>query len=289
MAPHFVLPVFMHVRKLRLAAVFLLLFTFAPARALGQVASSTSPNSLSLKPKPRKVWTEDDLAGLLKPWDLYRIAQEKKSALEAAVPVMQEIPASSNLGAAVPVMQEIPASSNLGAAVPVVQEIPASSNNAVLRATDPRQFHRFLKMLETDVATWQARLKSIDVIRLGLEYQEQEEIERRYDSCQEALERIRDEVTKLSQDQTLKLDLLLLIDLNTLARNLDGLSVNLASPFTVQGMSAAQKSLGWAKEVLRIDEELAPRITEFQYYALALAGVWETALEVAQQGVGQTK
>jgi hypothetical protein len=52
------------------------------------------------------------------------------------------------------------------------------------------------------------------------------------------------------------------------------LSVNLASPFTVQGMSAAQKSLGWAKEVLRIDEELAPRMTEFQYHALALAGAW---------------
>jgi hypothetical protein len=204
------------------------------------------------------VWTEDDLAGLLKPWDLYRIAQEKKSALEAAVPVVQEIPASSNLAAA----------------VPVVQEIPASSNNAALRAMDSRQFHRFLKILDTDVAVWQARLKTIDVIRLGAEYQEQVEIERRYDSCQEALGRIRDEVTKLSQEESLKLDLLLLIDLNALARNLDGLSVNLASPFTVQGMSAAQKSLGWAKEVLRIDEELAPRMTEFQYHALALAGAW---------------
>jgi hypothetical protein len=253
--------------------MFLLLLTFAPARALGQVPSSTSPHPLILKPEPRKVWTEDDLAGLLKPWDLYQIAQEKKSALEAAVPVMQEIAASSNLTAAAPVMQEI----------------PASSNNAALRAMDSRQFHRFLKMLDTDVATWQARLKSIDVIRLGAEYQEQEEIERRYDSCRQALERIRDEVTKLSQDETLKLDLLLLIDLNTLARNLDGLSVNLASPFTVQGISAAQKSLGWAKEVLRIDEELVPRITEFQYHALALAGAWGAAPEVAQQAVSQAK
>jgi hypothetical protein len=256
MAPQFVLPFFRRVRRLRLAGAFLLLFTFAPARALGQDPSSTSPHSLILKPEPRKVWTEDDLAGLLKPWDLYRIAQEKKSALAAAAPVVQEIPASSNLAAA----------------APVVQEIPASSNNAVLRAMDSRQFQRFLKMLATDVATWQARLKSIDVIRLGVEYQEQEEIKRRYGSCQEALERIRDEATKLSQDQTLKLDLLLLIDLNALARNLDGLSVNLASPLTVQGMSAAQKSLGWAKEVLGIDEELALRITEFQYHALALAG-----------------
>lgn len=273
MVPQFVVPVFTRVRELRLSAVFLLLFTFAPARALGQDPSSTSPNSLVLKPEPRKVWTEDDLAGLLKPWDLYRIAEEKKSAIAAAVPVVQKIPASSNLAAA----------------DPLAQEIPASSNNAVPRTMDSRQFHRFLKMLETDVATWQARLKTIDIIKLGFEYQEQEEIERRYDSCQEALERIRDEVAKLSQDHTLKLDLLLLIDLNALARNLDGLSVNLASPLTVQGLSAAQKSLGWAKEVLRIDEELAPRITEFQYHALALAVAREAALQVAQPAVGQTK
>jgi hypothetical protein len=237
--------------------MFFLLFTFAPARAWGQDPSSTSPHSLIPKPEPRKVWTEDDLAGLLKPWDLYRIAQEKKSALAAAAPV--------------------------------VQEIPIHPNDAPGRAMDSREFHRFLKMLETDVATWQVRLKNIDVAKLGVEYQEQEEIERRYDSCQEALVRIRDEVTKLSQDQTLKLDLLLLIDLNALARSLDGLSVNLASPLTVQVASAAQKSLGWAQEVLGIDEELAPRITEFQYHALALAGVWEAALEKAQQAAGQSK
>jgi hypothetical protein len=258
MATQFVLPVFTRVPRLRLAAVFFLLFTFAPARAWGQDPSSTSPHSLTLKSEPRKVWTEDDLAGLLKPWDLYRITQEKKK-------------------------------SALAAASPVAREIPASSNNAVLRAMDSREFRGFLKMLETDVATWQARLKNIDVARLGVEYQEQEEIERRYDSCREALERIRDEVTKLSQDQTPKLDLLLLIDLNALARNLDGLSVNLASPLTVQGTNAAQKSVGWAQEVLGIDEELAPRITEFQYHALALAGVWEAALEKTQQAVDQAK
>jgi hypothetical protein len=273
MAPQLVLPVFTRVRCLGLAAVFSLLFTLAPTRAFGQNPSSTSPRSLILKPEPRKVWTEDDLAELLKPWDLYRIALEKKSALAAAAPVVQEIPASSNLAPA----------------VPAVQEIRATPNNAVLRAMDSRQFDRFLKMLDADVAKWQARLKRIDVIKLEVEYQEREEIVRRYDSCQETLERIRDEVTNLSQDQTMKLDLLLLIDLNALARNLDGLSVNLASPLTVQGISATQKSLGWAEEVLGIDEELAPRITEFQYHAIALAEVWEAPLGVAQQAVGQAK
>jgi hypothetical protein len=273
MAPQFALPVFTRVRRLRLAAFCLLLFAFAPARALGQNPSSAAPHSLILKPGPRKIWTEDDLAGLLKPWDLYRIAQEKKSAL----------------GAAAPIVQEAPASSDPPAPAPAVLEIPAGSSNDVLRAMDPRQFNRFMKMLDTEVATWQARLKSIDFNGMGVEYQEQEEIERRYDSCQKALDRIRDEVAQLSQDQTLKLDLLLLIDLNALARNLDGLSVNLASPLSVQDMSAAQVSLGWAKEVLRVDEQLARRITDFQYYVLTLAGLRDATPEVAQQTVGQAK
>lgn len=257
MATQSLLPVLTCGRTLGLTAAFLLLFMLAPARAWGQDLSNTTPPALSLKTSPRKVWTEDDLAGLLKPWDVYRMEQEKKSAL-ASVP-------------------------------PAVQEIPASSNDDVLRAMDSREFNRFLKKLGTDVATWQMRMKNIDVATSGVKHQEQEDIGRRYDSCQEAFERIRNDLTKLSQDQTLKLDLLLLIDLNVLARSLDGLSVNLASPFTVQGTRAAHKLLGWAEEVLGIDEELAPRITEFQYHVVALAGVWDLEPRKTQQAVGQAK
>jgi hypothetical protein len=271
--PRFAVPVFTPVRTPRVAALCVLLFAFTAAEALGQNQSSTAGRSMTLKPGPRKVWTEDDLAGLLKPWDLYQIAAEKKSVLGAAVPMAQEVPVSSN-----------PATP-----APAVLEIPAGSSDDVLRAMDPRQFNRSLKLLDAVVASWQERLKSIDFNRLRVEYKEREEIERRYDSCQEALESIRVEVTQLSQDQTLKLDLRLLIDLNTLARNLDGLSVNLASPLTAQDMSAAQESIGWAKEVLRIDEELARRITDFQYHALTLAGVWDAALETSQQTAGHAK
>jgi hypothetical protein len=200
---------------------------------------------LPLNSEPKKVWTEDDLAGLLKPWDLYQIEQEKKAVLVAAPPV--------------------------------AREPPVSSNDAVLRTIDPREFNRFLKTLDADVETWQTRIRSIDVARLGVKYQEQEEIERRHRSCQEALERIRNEITKLSQDQTLTLDVLLLIDLNSLARNLDGLSVNLASPLTVQEAGAAHRFLEWAEEILGIDQELARHINELQYHVLALAAVSDTA------------
>lgn len=245
------------VRTRRFEAAFLLLFALATATVRGQEPSGTSPSVLPIKPEPKKVWTEDDFAGLLKPWDLYQIEQEKKSALVAASPTPQQT--------------------------------PASSDDAVLREMDSREFNRFLKMLEASVAAWQIRIKNIDVSTLGMKYREQEEIGKRYDSCLGLLERIRNEITRLSQEQTLKLDLLLLIDLNVLARNLDGLSVNLASPLTAQGTSAAHKSLGWAQEVLVIDEELAAHITEFQYHLLALVGVWDTTLRRTQQAVDQAK
>jgi hypothetical protein len=255
MASQSALPVFAHVRKLSLAAFFFL-FTFAVAGASGQNPSGASAHPVTLKPKPR-VWSEDDLARLLKPWDLYQVAQEKNSVLAAAAPA--------------------------------VQEIPSNPNDTVLRVIDSDQFFRFLRVLDTDAVKWQAQLKSVDVVTLVAGHEEQEEIERRYAFCLEALEHIRDDITKLSQEHNLKLDLLLLIDLNALARNLDGFSVNLASPLTVRGMSAARKSLGWAKEVLRIDEELAPRITEFQYHALALARVRDAALEKTQQAASGAK
>ena len=257
MTTEILLPVLTCVRRPGLCLAFLLLFTFAPPVAWGQDRSGTSPHPLSLKSEPKKVWTEDDFAGLLKPWDLYQIEQEKKAVLDAAAPV--------------------------------ARETPVSSDDAVLRTIDPREFNRFLKMLDADVETWQTRIRNIDVVTLGVKYQEQEEIGRRHRSCQEALERIRNEITKLSQDQTLTLDVLLLIDLNSLARNLDGLSVNLASPLTVQGAGAAHRFLGWAEEILGIDQELARHINEFQYHVLALAGVSDTALKKTQQAVDQAK
>jgi hypothetical protein len=287
MTPFFAPPVFIRDRTLRLAAVCLVLYVFAPVNVLGQNQSSTA--SLIFKRAPRKVWTEDDLAGLLKPWDLYRIAQEKKSALGAASPVAEELPASSNPETPVPGVVDAPAGPNPVASSPVASEIPAGSGNAVLRAMDPRQFSRFLNLLDTETATWQARLRKIDISGIGVEYQEQEEIQRRYNSCQDALEKARSEVVQLTQGQALKLDLLLLIDLNSLARNLDGLSVNLASPLTAQDMSAAHESLAWAMEVLHMDEELARLINDFQYYALTFAGLRDEALETGQQTVGQTK
>lgn len=206
---------------------------------------------------PKKVWTEDDLADLLKPWDLYQIAQDKKATIVA---VFNRI-----------------------------QQSPASLDNSALRVMDTMQVSRFLKMLDTDLVKWEARLRKLDVASLGVEFQEQKEIESIYDSCLEALDSIREDITKLSEKQTPKLDLLLLLDLNALARNLDGLSVNLASPLTLQEMSAVKKSLGWAKDVLEINKELSLHITAFQYHLFALAALQDTTSKPAEQVVDRGK
>jgi hypothetical protein len=257
MATIFVFPVLMRVRWLRPTSLFIFSLAVGPAAALGQVASLTSANSGALKPEPKKVWTEDELAGLMKPWDLYRIEQVKKSALAAAAPV--------------------------------TQATPASSSTATLQTMDTREFNHFLKVLDSDTTGWRGRLKNIDIADLGMEYQEQDEVARRYDFCQETLDRIQDEIAQLSKNQTLKLDLLLLIDLNALARSFDGLSVDLASPLTAPAKIAEHASIGWAQEVLDIDQELARLITEFQYHTLAFAGVLETALDKAHQEADQPK
>jgi hypothetical protein len=52
---------------------------------------------------------------------------------------------------------------------------------------------------------------------------------------------------------------------------------------------AAHRFLGWAEEILGIDQELARHINEFQYHVLALAGVSDTALKKTQQAVDQAK
>lgn len=251
------LPLFMWVRRLSFAAAISVMVALALPKAAGQNPPSPSPHAMEQKRKPKKVWTEDDLAGLWKPWDLYQIAQEKRATL---VGVFKAI-----------------------------QQSPAILDNSMLRMMDNIRFSRFLRTLDTDILKWEARLRNINVASLAVEFQEQKEIESSYDSCREALNNTREDIAKLAEKQTLKLDLLLLLDLNALARNLDGLSVNLASPLTLQEMSAAKKSLRWAKDVLEIDKELASHITAFQYHVLAFAALQDATSKSAEQVVDRGK
>jgi hypothetical protein len=158
------------------------------------------------------------------------------------------------------------------------QFVPGQAQPA-LHLMNDSEFAIFLKRLDTDVLRSQAELKKMDVKSLNVGLQEREELERSYNRCLQSLDNAREEIQKLSQKQTLKLDLFLLIDLNELSRNVDALDQSLMNPATVGESGGAQKSLGYAREVLSIDEALATDISTFQHHFLAFAGVIDATLD----------
>ncbi len=149
----------------------------------------------------------------------------------------------------------------------------------VLRLMNDREFANFLERLGSDLHRSQMQLKKMDLKSLSLDVQDKQDLERSYSQCLQSLDNTRDEIQKLSQKQTLKLDLFLLIDLNELARNLDALDEGLVNPVAVNGTSGARKSLGYAKEVLSMDGALAAQISTFQHHLIAFTGVVDASLE----------
>jgi hypothetical protein len=174
------------------------------------------------------------------------------------------------------------------AAVPRDKRAPVGHSDPAPRLLNNGEFALFLRKLDTGVLAWKAQLKSHDVKSLGFTVQESEELERSYNLCLQSLDNTREEIEKLLQKQTLKLDFLLLVDLNDLGRNLDGLDRDLANAMTDGRNVAAQKSLRYAREVLSIDVALAPYNAGFQHHVLAFAGVIDATLDEADQDSDQT-
>jgi len=172
-------------------------------------------------------------------------------------------------------------------ALPHATQLVPGQGHPALHLMNDSEFAIFLKRLDTDVLRSQAQLKKMDVKSLNLGVQENEELARSYTRCLQSLDNTREEIQKLSQKQTLKLDLFLLIDLNELARNVDALDQDLMSPATVGASGGAQKSLGYAREVLTIDEELATDISTFQHHFLAFAGVIDATLDQGDHDASQ--
>jgi len=80
-----------------------------------------------------------------------------------------------------------------------------------LRLMNDSEFATFLKRLDTDMLRSQVQLRNMDMKSLSLDVQQREEMEGSYTRCLESLENAREEIQKLAQKQTLKLDLFLLI------------------------------------------------------------------------------
>jgi hypothetical protein len=167
------------------------------------------------------------------------------------------------------------------------QVATAQAKPVALRLMSDREFSTFLDRLDSDLLHSQLQLKKMDVKSLSLDLQEKQELERSHGRCLQSLDNTRDEIQKLSQKQTLRLDLFLLIDLNELARNLDAVDESLMNPVAVNGTKGAQKSLGYAREVLGMDGALATEISTFQHHFIAFTGVIDASLEPADQDASQ--
>jgi hypothetical protein len=148
-----------------------------------------------------------------------------------------------------------------------------------LRLMNDSEFATFLGRLDTGILRSQVQLKKMDVQSLSLDLQEKTELQRSHERCLQSLDNAREEIQKLQQKQTLKLDLFLLIDLNELARNLDSLDQSLVNTVAIRGSSGNQKSLGYAKAVLSMDMALATDISTFQHHFLAFTGIIDATLD----------
>jgi hypothetical protein len=172
---------------------------------------------------------------------------------------------------------------------PDAPRAPIAEARPALHLMNNTEFALFLKRLDVGVTQWKAQLRNVDVKSLGLDNRESMELKRSYTLCLQALDNTHEEIQKLAQKQTLKLDFLLVVDLNDLARNLDGLNRDLVDRMSSRESSRAQKSLGYAREVLGIDAALAPHMTEFQHHVLAFAGVIDATLDRSEQDEDQSQ
>jgi hypothetical protein len=167
------------------------------------------------------------------------------------------------------------------------QAATAQNKPVALRLMSDSQFATFLGRLDAELLRSQLQLKKMDVKSLSPDLQAKQELARSYAQSLQSLDNTRDEIQKLSQKQTLRLDLFLLIDLNELARNLDALDEVLLNPASGSGASGAQKSLGYAREVLTIDGALASEISTFQHHFIAFTGIVDATLEQPEADASQ--
>ncbi len=174
-------------------------------------------------------------------------------------------------------------------AAPELAQVDRRSADAPgLRLMNNTQFSQFLKRLDADVVTWQARLKTFRLESLGAEPQEEKEFRSSYALSMQTLENIRGDIQAVSRQQSLKLDLILMVDLNGLARSLDRLSSDLTNPVSVRQPAGARKALGWAREVLAMDTALGAHIAAIQQHVLAFAGLLDAAVERAKLDAQQS-
>lgn len=152
-----------------------------------------------------------------------------------------------------------------------------------LRVMNDAEFNVFLGRLDTEVLHWKVQLSQMDMRSLTSDRQQSAELARSQDLCLRSLDGTRKEIQSLSQKQTLRVDFLLLVDLNDLARNLDEFNRDLIDA-NGESLISTRKPLDYARGVLSTDAALALYIAEFQRHILAYAGMIDATLDQAKDG-----
>ncbi len=168
---------------------------------------------------------------------------------------------------------------------PVLAQAPrrfATADQQALHLFNADEFRRFLVQLDADAIRWQAQLKAVDIASLGAGQQERKELEQNSTLCLRAIERSRSDIKTLLENQSLKDEILLLIDLGELDRDLDRMGSALANPISVAEPRSAQKALRYAKEVLGVDRQSTAYSLEIQEHVLALAKLVDHVLAQPQ-------
>src|ERR1700735_5146384 len=91
-------------------------------------------------------------------------------------------------------------------AAPIHAQDPMGPARSVPHLMNNREFSVFLKRLDAGVLRWQTQLRTVDTKSLRFDPEDRLELERSYRSCVESVRNTREEIQKLSQKQTLKLD-----------------------------------------------------------------------------------
>jgi uncharacterized small protein (DUF1192 family) len=153
-------------------------------RQTGLAAKKTVSASQE-KPKPRKVWTEDDLASIRKPWDVYQDQEAQSSERNtqiAARPDGAQVPATTDSKSTLSDGSPIPETvQNIEARISTVQQeiLQITSNLAATKqayrdATDDLQRSK----LRTDIDLIQGELQEntndLDVLQARLEAQKKD-------------------------------------------------------------------------------------------------------------------
>lgn len=166
-------------------------------------------------------------------------------------------------------------------------QFAAGQASPSLRLMSDTEFATFLQRLDSDLLHAQMEMKKMDLKAVSVDADETQELAQGYERCQQSLDNARDEIQKLLQKQTLKLDLFLLIDLNQFGRNLDLLGENIVNPATINGSSGARKALAYAKQIVSIDNSLAAKISTFQHHFIAFTGVVDATLQEQEADADQ--